>query len=133
MDGDAERFQQGTSLIADCIWNRETVARADVHALAQGAIFGEKPIKVVIRAEIGMTMLAEFTAPARHMRLDRHALTDLQGLMVAVKRILADCRDLAYEFMSENGGLADPRVANLPGLVHVQIAAAKAHGFDLEA
>ena len=50
--------------------------------------------------------------------------------MVAVKRILADCRDLAYEFMTENGGLADGRVANLPGLVHVQIAAAEAHGFD---
>ena len=79
-----------------------------------------------------MTVLAQFTAPAGHRRIDRDSLAHLQRLMQAIPRIDAHSGHLAHKFMSQDERAADAGIADDAGFVHVQIAAADADRLDVE-
>ena len=97
------------------------------HVLAQAAGVGVGAAEVQAMAQVGMALLAQFAAPARLCRVDRHALADLQRRGIAVQAVRPDGFDDAGEFVTEDQRCLDHGVADARILVGVDVAAAHAY------
>src|SRR5690606_27555232 len=127
---DTERFQQRDRSIAQAVRNRKAAPRFDDHLFLQRAVVGEQAAEVQPPAQIRVSFLAHFAAPARSRRVDCHTLTDAQGIAVSVERPVAHRFHYPAELVSEDQRLFDDCVANPRIKVSMQVGAAHADTFD---